>query len=130
MVKFVEKDFNLPKIKIDTKLFNLRTIRNYSIYGLRQESRPPILITACQSILDTHKNKIQTIIDFFNTNGIRIIIQSDDDKNENEISIGLRKDIRKQVFLASAAIQTIVYCLENKIKLSKKNKIPGIPRFN
>ena len=129
MVKFVEKDFNLPKIKIDTKLFNLRTIRNYSIYGLRQESRPPILITACQSILYAHKNKIQTIIDFFNTNGIKVMIQPSDE-DENEISIGLRKDMRKQIFLASAAIQTIVYCLENKIKLSKKNKIPGIPRFN
>ena len=44
MIIFNENDFNISKIKRESKLFNLNTIAKYWIYGLKQTNNPILYI--------------------------------------------------------------------------------------
>ena len=44
MVEFNENDFNLEKIRNESKLGNLVTRLRYRVYGLKQRNNPPVLI--------------------------------------------------------------------------------------
>jgi hypothetical protein len=126
MIEFNEKDYNLKKIRIDSKLFNLLTTYSYRVYGLLQENNPPVLIEFNSNVVDDKFNEKLKIIDkFFEENQIKCI--SEDSEDGNKIFIGLRKDIRKHVILCSSILQTIVYGLENRLVIKKGFKIDNVP---
>jgi hypothetical protein len=138
MIEFNEHDFNLSKIRSESKLFNLVTRYKYYIYGLRQEGNDsPILIEYFYDRVDEHfKDKLNSLCEFLRANGIEIDSHSNSD-NINRIDIGLRRDLRAFVnkngkpMLASSVLSTIVYCLEGRIDLEqlKKFKLSSIPKL-
>jgi len=135
MITFTEKDFNLTKIKRESKLFNLLTKNKYHVYGLRQEENPPVLIEFDNDFVDaTFRKSIDSLISFFKSNGIDVEIF--DESESRKVDIGLRKDIRAIVnknespVFASSILSTIVYCLENRIDLDQlmKYRLSSIPK--
>jgi len=138
MIEFNEHDFNLPKVKSESKLFNLVTRYKYFIYGLRQEGNDsPVLIEYHYDRVDENfKDKLSSLCEFLRANGIEVDTCSDSD-NTNRIDIGFRRDLRAFVnkngkpMLASSILSTIVYCLEGRIDLEqlKKFKLSAIPKL-
>ena len=137
MIDFNENDFNLTKLKTESKLGNLLTRFKYRIYGLRQENNPAILIEYHHTRMDSKfGEKVEALTAFLKSNGIEIETYSESD-NTNRIDIGIRRDLRGFVnkngkpLLASAILSTIVYCLEGRIELEqlKKFKLSAIPKL-
>ena len=137
MIDFNENDFQLTKIRSESKLFNLLTRFKYRVYGLRQEENPAVLIEYHYDRVDEHfKDKIAALIEFLKANGIDAESYSESD-TPNKIDIGLRRDLRAFVnkngkpMLASAILSTVIYCLEGRIDLDqlKKFKLSAIPKL-
>jgi hypothetical protein len=128
MIEFNDNDFNIEKISVDSKLFNLVTIYPYRVYGLKQGDNPLVLIEFNSNVVDSDfMDRLNDLDKFFMANGIDFV--AEDTEEGNKVFVGLRKDIRKHVVLSSSILQTIVYCLENRLNLKKEIKIPGIPKF-
>src|SRR5271169_4243539 len=93
MIVFNEKDFNLTKVRFESKLANLITRFSYNIYGLKQDENPVVLIEYNYNKIDEEfEKRMNDVIKFFLSNGIEIEKSSDSEKNK--IDIGLRKDLR------------------------------------
>ena len=137
MIEFKETDFNLIKVKRESKLFNLVTRYKYFVYGLRQSDNSPILIEYHYDNVDEHfGEKVEALVEFFKANGIEVEIYNRAD-NKGRVDVGLRRDLRAFVnknrtpMLASSVISTIVYCLESRVDIDqlKKYKLALIPKL-
>lgn len=137
MIDFNENDFNLTKLKTESKLGTLLTRFKYRIYGLRQENNPAILIEYHHTRMDNKfGEKVEALTAFLKANGIEVETYSESD-NINRIDVGMRRDLRGFVnkngkpLLASAILSTIIYCLEGRIELEqlKKFKLSAIPKL-
>ncbi len=131
MIDFNENDFNITKIKKESKLSNLVTKYSYRIYGLAQESNPLIWIRYSKYKL-RRPELLFRIGQFLIRNNLQaeILNVEDENKMENTIKIGLRRDLRNHVVLSAAILQTIIYGIEERIDFNKNNRnIPGIPKF-
>jgi hypothetical protein len=137
MIDFTLTDFNLTKVRSESKLFNLVTRYRYKVYGLRQNDNPAVLIEFHYDRVDGQfKEKISALIQFLKANGIDAESYSESD-TPNKIDIGLRKDLRAFVnkndkpMLAASILSTIVYCLEGRIDLDqlKNFKLSAIPKL-
>jgi hypothetical protein len=126
MVNFNKKDDNMEQIANATGMLNLSTKNEYRIYGLANELNPPILFSAQENIVNAEQEK--TIAGFLATNGIDCATE-DVEANNNKIYIGLRRDVRNNILLASNLIQTFVYFLEGRVELPIDFKVDGIPSF-
>lgn len=135
MIDFNQTDFNLTKIRHETKLANLITRKKYRIYGLRQRDNPPILVEFnAETVESEFVKRLSTLVKYFKSNGIEI--ETFDENDSGQIDIGLRKDIRgivnkhEQPLFVSSILSTIVYCLEGRIDLDKmsKYKLTNIPK--
>lgn len=136
MIDFVEHDFNLTKVKRESKLFNLVTRYKYHVYGLRQTDNPPVLIEYHYAkVDDKFKEKIEAVVAFLRANGIEVETYTESDSSR--VDIGLRKDLRGFVnkndkpMLASSVLSTIIYCLEGRVDLEqlKKFRLSAIPKL-
>jgi len=137
MNEFKEKDFNLTKIRRESKLFNLVTEYKYFVYGLRQADNPPIIIEYYYDGIDENfEEKLSALVEFFKSNGVEVKTYSNSE-DKSKISIGLRKDLRAVVnrngkpLLASSVLSTIIYGLENRLDIEqlKKYKLSNIPKL-
>jgi hypothetical protein len=137
MIEFKEKDFNLTKIRRESKLFNLVTEYKYFVYGLRQADNPPIIIEYYYDGIDENfEEKLSALVEFFKSNGVEVKTYSNSE-DKSKISIGLRKDLRAVVnrngkpLLASSVLSTIIYGLENRLDIEqlKKYKLSNIPKL-
>jgi hypothetical protein len=137
MIEFKETDFNLIKVKRESKLFNLVTRYKYFVYGLRQSDNSPILIEYHYDNVDEHfGEKVEALVEFFKANGIEVEIYNRAD-NKGRVDVGLRRDLRafvnknRKPMLASSVISTIVYCLESRVDIDqlKKYKLALIPKL-
>lgn len=126
MISFNTNDYNLSKVRIESKLFNLQTQNSYRIYGLKEEDNPPILITHTNS---ADVKILSSICEFFKNNGIEMEFESEENQ-EKDFYVGIRKDLRKHILLSASILQTIIYGLEGRVDLKTNYKIPGIPKFN
>jgi hypothetical protein len=131
MINFNLRDFNIARIKRESKLGNLETRQEFRVYGLKNESNPPILINFDEHY--AHFDDCWRVQDFLRGNNIQCEIEYEDNSDENVqdrplISIGLRKDLREQVVLCAAILQTIIYSAENRL-IFRALKVPGIPKF-
>lgn len=136
MIEFNEHDFNLTKVKRESKLFNLVTRFKYRVYGLRQNDNPAVLIEYhYDKVDDKFKERLEVLCNFIRSNGIEI--ETFSESETPRVDVGLRKDLRAFVnkngkpMLASAVLSTIIYCLENRIDLEqlKKFKLVNIPKL-
>lgn len=125
-INFNMKDDNMEAIARLTKLCNLETKNEYRIYGLAQDGNPPLLFSAQESIVNAEQEKAMT--GFLATNGIDSAME-DRDTNDKKVYIGLRRDVRNNLELASNLIQTFVYYLENRLELPADFKIENVPSF-
>lgn len=137
MIDFNVNDFNLSKIRHESKLGNLITEDKYHIYGLRQKDNPPILIEYnYETIGDNFETRLNTLIKYFKSNGIDI--ETFEENEEPRVDIGLRKDLRGvlnkagQPLFASSILSTIIYCLEGRMDLEQmiKYKLVNVPKLD
>jgi hypothetical protein len=129
MISFNTKDFNILRIKRESKLGNLETRYKYRVYGLRNEGNAPILVSVDEDYISADWF---SLIRFFKLNNILLSVDYEnhesDDKDKGLVSIGLRKDLREQPVLAAAILQAIVYHAEKRL-VFKDFSVPGIPKF-
>lgn len=122
MITFNTADFNLKRIQKESELADAITKHQYRIYGLKNSGNPLVHM----EIPEKFYIKALEIQKFLAANNI---ISEISEESTNEIAIGIRKDLREHVALSTALVQTITYGFEGRVKLSKKYKIPGIPKF-
>lgn len=120
MITHNNNDINLTKIMEEGKLKTLSTISNYYIFGLRSDWPEAVKIELPRNgILN---KRVESLIKFLDLNKIsHTIIYI---TNSDEISIGLRRDLREMLIndkplLASAILSTIIYCLDGRLNLKK-----------
>ncbi|MEK6882061.1 MAG: hypothetical protein AABY22_20765 [Nanoarchaeota archaeon] len=129
MIDFNENDYNITKIKKESKLFNLATKYSYRVYGLIKQGNPIICIQYSNHNINLREPQfLEKVEQFLYKNSLRVEIRSNEGRN-NKIRIGLRRDLRDHVVLSAAVLQTIIYGIEGRIDFDNK-KIPGIPKFN
>ena len=129
MVKFKEIDFNLPKIRRESKLFNLVTRFTYRVYGLKVvEGNPAIQLTLPDNDNGNTAVDATPLEKFFKDNKIEFDVDENGEFG-NVIRIGLRRDLREHIVLCSCILQTIVYVCEKRIELDETYLIPGIPKL-
>lgn len=127
-ISFNEKHHQLPTIRRESKLFNLQTANTFRVYGLRNEGNPLIHLSYNYDIVDDEfDEKLEKLIAFFEANGIQFEWESGG--GDEEICIGLRRDLRDHILLSASILQTIVYCLEGRLDVKPTYKIKGIPKF-
>jgi hypothetical protein len=127
MVKFNPFDFNLEAIRKESKLFNLRTTHDIRVYGLKNEGNPVIKISVRPTV-----RKPLGLCRFLNRQGIHtqaVAVANVPAHEPDQIKIGLRRDLRSQLNLCSACLQTIVYYMERRLRLPAEYVIPGVPVF-
>lgn len=136
MIDFNQNDFNLMKIRHETKFGNLVTKQKYRVYGLRQTENPPVLVEYCADDVDEDfLERLNALVKYFKSNGIEV--ETFDGSDTERIDVGLRKDLRgienkhEQPLFASSILSTIVYCLEGRIDLKHmaKYKLANIPKL-
>lgn len=127
MVRFNPFDFGMDQLRLDTKLFNLKTKRGYKVYGLKQAGSPVIKLSV-RPPLELPK----TLGRFLNRSGLITILEkitAAPATSPYHVRIGLRRDLRDHPELAAAILQTIVYNMERKLKLPRGFVIEGMPVF-
>lgn len=129
MIEYNRNDYNVDEIEDLAKISKLKTRADYRVYGLLEDKNPPVLIefnfNLFNNIIGNYHRA--NLCRFFKYNGIRVRFTDDANTNKNLIWIGLRKDLRDDVQIATACVQTIVFYLEGKLNLEDSYKIPGIP---
>jgi hypothetical protein len=131
MIDFNINDFNVQKIKKESKLYNFMTKYHYRVYGLTTENNNPLVLIDYDPEIEYEENftsKIEKLASFFKKNGIKI--EHDTDSEHMKIHIGLRRDLRDHVLLSAAILQTIIFSIENKLNLKDGYSVPGIPKFS
>ncbi len=130
MITLNKKHFNLEKIAKASDAKKLMVKRDYRIYGIADDSD-----RACYAIHIAVPNHLHNLgynsdlHSFFASNSMHIHIVNIDDDEENNIRIGFRKDIRDHVKICAAALRTIIFYYENRLKSPLSYSIPGIPKF-
>lgn len=124
MIDFNSKDFNLTQIRSESKMGNLITKFPYRIFGIKQNRNYLVKIGFNSNRLTLRGLGILSNV--LRENGIELKTDFAYTDSE-EIVIGLRRDIRKNVLFSSALLQTIIYCLEERLVLTRNTKLPKIP---
>lgn len=136
MIDFNQNDFNLTKVRHESKLANLITRQKYRIYGLRQAENPPVLIEYDgENVTEDFGKRLNVLVKYFKANGIEV--ETFDGSETQRVDVGLRKDLRaivnqqEQPLFAASILSTIIYCLEGRIDLEQmaKYKLANIPKL-
>jgi len=137
MIEFKETDFNLTKVRRESKLFNLITVNKYFIYGLRQSDNPTIMIEYhYNNVEESFGERLDALKQFLTSNSIDVEIYDQSD-NKGRVDIGLIKDLRSIVnknrkpMLASSVLSTTIYALEGRIDIEqlKNYKLLTMPKL-
>ena len=127
-IEFNTKDFQMTVVRAESKLHNLQTKNPYRVYGLTRAGNPLVHISYNYDTVDEEfDDNIQQLIEFFETNGIEFLWESGG--GSPKVCVGIRRDLRDNVLLTSAILQTIIYCLEGRLVIQPDHKIKGIPKF-
>ena len=114
MLSFTEDDYDLDYIC--TGLFDeFKLGHNYHVFGLKQRNRPHVRILTSNAVFT-----IQLMSLFSRSDLALDVLQN---RTENRLSIGLRRDIRKNISLSRKLIKTIIYSIEGKLKAKRSFKI-------
>jgi hypothetical protein len=126
MIEFNNDDYHMKEIAKEAKLFNLLTRNKYRVFGLKQEGNPPITIRYNEDNHDIWSFE-PPIRSFFTKNGMDVSF--DYIEGDRSITIGLRRDVRKDLLLSAAIVQTIVYYGEKRLELNGTYKVLGLDKF-
>jgi hypothetical protein len=125
MIEFAEGDYNMSKIQAECKFGDIKTKKNFRIFGLSQEDNPPIGIR-----YNMDKSKVSEVEEelrgWFKESGLILDFEH---QNDELFSIGLRKDIRENIKLASSLLKTIIFYFDGQLELEEGFKIPELAKF-
>src|ERR1035437_2171137 len=94
MIEFSEKDFQLTRIRRESKLFNLQTAQPFRIYGLMTKGNPLIHISYnYDTVGDNFDDNMAKLVDFCKENNIELNWESGG--GTPKVCIGLRRDLRE-----------------------------------
>lgn len=128
MINFNLPDFNLNKIRVDSKIFNLLTKNNYNIYGLSKiSSNNPFDIAYDSSKVSLPNPEV--LVKLFGDNGIKVDLDKQDLESRADIFIGIRRDVRENIILSGMLLQIIIYYFEGRLNLDPSYRFPSIPSF-
>lgn len=127
MITFNLPDHNLDVIKSASRLGNMLTKYRYSVYGLASgKSTPAISVRVGAAIGEPI---IQQLTTLFQSSGMDIqFTRAKKVKSKYKVYLGLGRDLRDHTAVCAAIVQTIVYRLEDRMKLQDGYKLPGIPK--
>jgi len=125
MTTFKECDYNLTKIRELSGLGDLKTKREYGVYGLKQQNNPLMILNLKPNVFRHPRNQLKR---FFRDHGLYLRVGREIPRDVHA-AIGLRRDLRGDVPLASACLQTIIYYLEGKMGLPDGLVLSGIQKF-
>ncbi len=137
MISFNKHDDKMKEIAALAHFHSALTKEDYRIYGLKTNGQnPPILIeySPGSDVAGELNAKCNTLMVFFSLHNIKINYDHlKDDREEDsgtdyKVYIGVRRDMRENVQFTAAVLKTIVYYLEDKIKLPS-TKIGEIQKF-
>jgi hypothetical protein len=126
MIEFNQKDINLVNIQNATGLLKVKLTGDYRVYGLKNADNPAVLLEYDPELISD--KDVKSLTGFFVGNGIDFVAQTIKDGKKKSY-LGLRHDLRQEIDLSVAIINTIVYLLEGKMKVSKEDKIAKVPDF-
>jgi len=116
MISFTEDDFNLDRIiNRDIRKYDMFDMGDYHIFGLKTIDRPHVRI-----LIDEEDRRSNQLKEIFTHSGYSLEIYPDPDSSN--ISIGLRRDIRKNVSLSRKLIKMVILSFEGKLVWDKKKK--------
>lgn len=128
MIEFNEKDFQLGRIRRESKLSNLQTKNPFRVYGLTTKENPLIHVSYNYDlIIENFDENMKNLKAFFKQNKIEFQVESGG--GTPKVCIGLRRDLRDHVVLCCAILQMIVYALEDRLDLNANYCIDGVPVF-
>lgn len=113
MVRFNTKDYNIAKIMVASGLSGVLTKNTYKVLGKRQDYNPMVVINCAEN-----ENKL---FKFFTANGITY---ENDSISDGIISIGFRRDVRRDVPYCSRLLKMIVAFFEGNLELDETFKLP------
>lgn len=128
MISFNKKDDKIAEIAIQSQIIGILTNEDYRVYGLRLEGNPPVLLeySGNSDVYGALSRGSKRLEYFFDRLGIQLdheILDETEEINESgadyKVYIGLRRDIRDNVPLACAILKTIVFHLEDKLKIDE-----------
>ena len=102
-------DQHLTKIETLSGLKDFKCVNWYRIYGLAQDNNPPVLIEYFEGLPNGKTEK--QIKHLLRRNGIPVVFKK---AKYDTFSIGLRLDLREHLFLAAAAVNSLIGFLENR----------------
>jgi hypothetical protein len=134
MISFNKKDDKMSEIAKQSQISGAVTKEDYRVYGLRNENNAPILIeySSNSDVYNEVYRKCCMLRTFFNRHGIALEhaeIEHEEDNTDYKIYIGIRRDIRNDAPLACAILKTIVYYLDDKLKIEDNSTVGVLPRF-
>lgn len=131
-IEFNTNDYNLDKIRRESKLFSLNVDHDYKVYGLAEEKNPVILIEYDFERQENEEDGLYInrdhLFKFFKSNGMNIKFKDLKDYDNKKIYLGFRRGLRRNVSLCSATLSTIIYFMEGRLDLKPSFKCLGIPK--
>lgn len=125
MIRYELDDFNMTKISIiNNEINSEETGLNYQCFGLKFGSERP-MVKIIQDFRDRPDcDTLDSLSEWLGKSHISMTHQCNEDGG-NQVLIGLRKDVRADAKFAAALVRTIVLFLEDRVRLTKRFRIPG-----
>ncbi len=133
-ISFNKEDYNISKIKFESRLSNLKTKLNYRVYGLK-EGRMLEIDYPVSFWKGSFANAIRYLEDFQVRNKFTVSWNDYDDSNikleEKFVKIGIHKNLRENIPMSVSILQTFIYGFEGRINWEnhKKYVIGGLPEI-
>lgn len=125
MIEINKEDFNMAEIDNLGKISEIKTKKNFEVCGLRQEGNVPIGIYYNMDKISSNQFEDE-LTSFFKSNGLELGF---DNREEEKILIGIRRDIRENIGLAANLIKTIALHIDGQLELESSFRIPGLSKF-
>lgn len=124
MSVFFSNDTNLTKIEKTSKLDKFKCTNYYRVYGLAQKDNPPVLISYQTLPNGKTEGELKRLL---KKQGIPVEFEK---LKYDNLTIGLRLDLRWNFGIAAAVANTIVGFLENKLKINDDFAYIGLKRIS
>lgn len=123
-INYSERDPGLEAIVRSVRAsFGGKSLKTYHIYGIRNDSKRPMLAIATNSPIS------ERLLHFLERSKIRADIA--DDLGNDTVRIGIRRDLRKDSKFCINLIKTIIYAQEGKLKsgdFTAKHSFPVVAK--
>lgn len=129
-ISFNTDGHNIEAIQAESRLANMLTKYRYLVYGLVDDGdSEPIMIKAGRQVPLPALQGLQALFVF--NHAPMSISHFKKPRSDFKVYIGLRRDLRDQIALCGAILQTIVYSVEGRTVIDPlvAYTLPGIPKM-